>query len=61
MDTLSYQYKAIVWFKLFSRGFKTRIKPKGIFSKKLVEIYVRNINNDMIKSSDNGGLDSVVD
>ena len=41
--------------------FKPRIKLKGSFSKYVVEIYVRDLQNDMIKPYDNVGLASVVD
>ena len=34
---------------------------KEVFPKNLTEIYVRDLQNDMIKPFDNGGLASVVD
>ena len=48
-------------FKWWIQCFKPRIKPKGIFSKMLMDISVRYLHNDIIKPYENGGLESVVD
>ena len=40
---------------------KPKIKSKGSFPEMLTDISVRDLHNDTIKTSENGGLVSVVD
>ena len=61
MDTFSSQCQSIMCIKQCFQCFKPRIKYKVIFYKIIVDIYVRDIHNYMIKSFDNGGLASLFD
>ena len=53
--------KPSFFFKWSSQRFKPRIKSKGSFPKILMEIYVRGLNNSMLKPSENIGLESAAD
>ena len=59
MDTFSSQCKSIMCIKRLCNCFKPRIKYKGSVSNFLIDIYVRDIQNDTIKIFNNFGLQIV--
>ena len=60
MYTILYQYQAIICIKQCCHCFKPIIKSRGSFPKISMDIYVRDLHNDIIKPYYNYELKSVV-
>ena len=61
MDNISYQCQDSMCIKQRFQCFQPIIKSEESFTKTSMDISVMDIHNDMIKPSNNGGLESVVD
>ena len=61
MDNVSYQCQDSMCIKQRFQCFQPIIKSEESFTKTSMDISVMDIHNDMIKPSNNGGLESVVD
>ena len=60
MNTFSSQFQAIMNFKRCSRGYNPKPHQKEFFQK-IIDIFVKDINNDTIKAYENFGLYSEFD